>query len=182
MACIAVFAGLRIAGRNCAVFLLEFATVQSEKWLFALFLLPLWWIFDISPHSCSTCQVLSVCPAIQWPHPPPSEILYTLLSVASAGKQWAEATIKPFGDYSERHRCGFWILLLSQRVLSQSSCCLRVIHLSAVSYSPAIQILQHCCISKIFRSLPCGTRYKIILIFQNMERYHSRLMYSFLKA
>ena len=125
MACIAVFAGLRIAGRNtvlrpvcepavggigstslayflcyfvvnCAVFLLEFATVQSEKW-----------IFDISPHSCSTCQVLSVCPAIRWPHLPLSEILYTLLSVASAGKQWAEATIKPFGDYSERHRCGF---------------------------------------------------------------------------
>ena len=87
--------------------------------------------------------------------------------------------IKPF--HLNQHKVQDYFLL-SQRVLSQSSCCLRVIHLSAVSYSPAIQILQHCCISKIFRSLPCGTRYKIILIFQNMERYHSRLMYSFLKA
>ena len=94
MACIAIFAGLRIAGRNtvlrpiyepavggfgstslaytlcyfvvnCAVFLLEFAIVQSEKW-----------IFDISPHSCSTCQVLSVCSAIRWPHPPFRDIVY----------------------------------------------------------------------------------------------------------
>ena len=56
--------------------------------------------------------------------------------------------------------------LLSQRVRGQPSCGLRVIHPGAVSYSPAMQILQHCCISKIFRSLPCGTRYKIILIFQ----------------
>ena len=59
------------------------------------------------------------------------------------------------------------IVLLSQRVLCQPSCGLRVIHSGTVSYSPAMQILQHCCISKIFRSLPCGTRYKIILIFQN---------------
>ena len=87
------------------------------------------------------------------------------------GRKTADITHLPSSLTSEKRGNSFFrkmgkYYLLFTRVLSQPSCCLRIIHLSAVSYSPAMQILQHCCISKIFRSLPCGTRYKIILIFQ----------------